>query len=111
MKVIIHKSESYKYVKFNFMEKNGNAYGKAYYHKDNPYIMILCSLSVSKEARKKGLGTQMQELREELALDLDLKATMLWVKKESWMYYWYIRRGYLYHSDKNEKYCWMIKNI
>jgi len=95
------------------MEKEGKAFGRIYWYNDDDTTVYLDWLSVDKDARKGGLGTILQKIREDIGKELGAKFACLWVKKDSWMHDWYERRGYKdymnYKEDKN--YIWMQKTI
>ncbi len=96
----------------NIMEKNGHAYSRGYYFHDDKKVFYLDSLTVDVNHRRKGLGLQMQLIRENIAREMGYKYTMLWVSKKTWMRKWYERRGYKYHSQ-HDKYnaVWLKKKL
>jgi GNAT superfamily N-acetyltransferase len=95
------------------MEKNGSAFARAYWYDDDHSVIYLDGLSVSDIARKHGIATKLQEIREEIGRELGATTSCLWVDKDSWMHDWYQRRGYkdwkLYKNEKNA--IWMIKQL
>lgn len=99
-----------------FMEKNGRAFGRvSWYHDDGDYI-YLDSLSVTKSARNRGIGTTLQVLREKIGINLGAKYACLYVKGNSWMHDWYLRRGYEFYKDhddysKEENMIWLRKTL
>lgn len=81
------------------------------YH-DDKTIVYLSNLYVDSKLRKQGIGTKLQEFREEMGRELGAKMACLWVKKDSYMYEWYKRRDYIYLQDhENEGYVWMVKKL
>lgn len=93
------------------MEKNGKAFGRVYWYDYDDTKVFLDMLSVTREARKQGLGTKLQEIREQVGRDLGATTARLWVRKRTWMHKWYKRRGYIgnkyYENDKHA--VWMDK--
>ncbi|MGV8135900.1 MAG: GNAT family N-acetyltransferase [Mangrovibacterium sp.] len=94
------------------MEKSGNAFARVYWYYDDTDTIYLDMLSVSEKCRKQGVGTKLQEVREKIGVDLGAKTACLLVKKLSWMYYWYQRRGYFDFKDHEDKeWIWMKKPL
>lgn len=112
MKLIKHYIKDGDYSSIGFMESTGIAYARAYYFADDKKTFFLDSLSVDETFRNKGIGTELQKIREQLALEKGFKYTMLWVKKRTWMRKWYQRRGYHYYKPyKEEKAVWLRKKL
>jgi GNAT superfamily N-acetyltransferase len=95
------------------MEKHGKAFSRIYWYNDDDSTVYLSSLSVSPNARRKGLGTKMQEIREEIGKNRGATISCLSVKKDTWMHDWYLRRGYEDWKDceDDESRIWMRKNL
>ena len=95
------------------MEKNGKAFGRIYWYYDDNTTVYLDWLSVDEKARRKGIGTNLQEIREEIGVRLGANTSCLWVRKNTWMHDWYKRRGYENWKDYNEEEnaVWMRKSI
>lgn len=95
------------------MDKRGKAFCRVYWYHDNNSSVYLDCLSVNLKSRKRGIGTELQKLRENIGVILGAKYSYLWVKKDSWMFEWYKRRGYKEWSVyKGEKKCvWMRKKL
>jgi GNAT superfamily N-acetyltransferase len=94
------------------MEKRGRAFGRIYWYHDDSTTVYLDCLSVDEKMRKKGIGTNLQEIREQIGLYLNATTSCLWVKRDTWMYKWYKRRGYEYWIDYNEENAiWMRKSL
>lgn len=95
------------------MEKKGRAFARIYWFKNEPLTAYLDMMTVEPDSRGKGLGTQLQELRESIALKIGATNTKLWVDKTKWMFEWYQRRGYqLYETKSNRsKTVWMRKEL
>ena len=95
------------------MEISGKAFGRMYYYYDDRTTVYLDWLSVDENARMKGIGTKLQEMREEIGRRLGAKTSLLWVYKNTWMHDWYQRRGYEFYADYSgeENAIWMIKKL
>ena len=95
------------------MEKKGRAFARAYIYSDDDKTIYLDNLSVSWYARKEGLGTKLQEIREWIGSYVGFKESCLWVVKGTWQKEWYERRGYIEHQDHPEEKngVWMIKSL
>ena len=95
------------------MGKTGNAFARVYWYYDDDTTVYLNWLSVSAESRKQGIGTELQNIREEIAKKLGAKHTYLQAENESWMHEWYKRRGYqdCENTAIEENLVWMQKNI
>ena len=93
-----------------YMEENGRASASLYWYDDDKTTMYLSELSVSPVYRNEGVGTELQVLREETCKLLGGKRTRLMVKKDTWMYDWYKRRGYEEFED-NVDFIWLQKEL
>lgn len=95
------------------MEKDGKAYGRMYWFHDDPTSVYLNNLSVEEHERGNNLGTKMQELREQIGIELGAHLSFLWVKRDSWMHDWYLRRGYKDFTDyvDDDSIIWMQKEL
>lgn len=93
-----------------YMEENGRASASLYWYDDDKTTMYLSELSVSPLYRNEGVGTELQILREETCKLLGGKITRLMVKKDTWMYDWYKRRGYEEFED-NVDFIWLQKEL
>lgn len=113
MKYISHlKTESWG-ASILIMEQTGKAFSRIYWFNDDNTTVYLDWLSVSTEFRHQGIGTQLQEMREEIGRKLGAKTSCLWVQKDSWMHDWYKRRGYkdCGNYEKEENAIWMQKTL
>ena len=95
------------------MEINGKAFGRAYWYYDDSSTIYLAGLSVNKEERKMGIGTELQNIREEIGRKMGATISCLWVQKNTWMHEWYKRRGYKdWGKNEHEKNTiWMEKSL
>lgn len=110
---IQHTKEDEEGLSFYIMEQEGRAFARAYIYKTEKSTIYLDMLSVSPEIRQQGVGTQLQEMREQIGLDNGAYAAKLFVDKDSWMYQWYKRRGYFSIGVRSDypNYVWMIKKL
>ena len=110
---IQHTNEDKDGFSFSIMEQEGNAFGHAYIYKVNNSVIFLDMLSVSPEYRRQGIGTKLQELREQLGRDYGAEFSKLFVNKDSWLCEWYKRRGYDFNGFRHHRpdHVWMIKNL
>jgi len=113
MKFISHSSPNNWGYSVEIMEKKGRAFARIYWYNEDETIVYLDMLDVSESYRKKGIATKLQEMREEIGRKLGATFSYLWVFKDTWMYDWYVRRGYLpigdYENEKNA--VWMKKKL
>lgn len=95
------------------MEKHGKAFGRLYWFDDDKTTVYLDWLSVDEDSRRKGLGTALQEMREEIGKNMGATSSCLWVRRDTWMHDWYLRRGYKdgqeYTGEENAT--WMNKTL
>mgnify|MGYP003654132760 CR=1 FL=1 len=95
------------------MHCKGHAMAQVYWYHDQPKRVFLTHLVVEFPFRNRGLGLQLQQLREDIGRDRGAKWALLWVVKRSWMSKWYKRRGYRWHCkfDEEPKCMWMKKKL
>ena len=110
---IQHTNEDKDGFSFSIMEQEGNAFGYAYIYKVNNSVIFLDMLSVSPEYRRQGIGTKLQELREQIGREYGAEFSKLFVNKDSWLCEWYKRRGYDFNGFRHHRpdHVWMIKNL
>lgn len=110
---IFHLNTDEKGVSLFIMEKEGRATARIYWFNEDIETICLDFLSVDESIRKKGFGTKLQEIRENIGKELGFIYSYLWVKKNSWMRDWYRRRGYSdWGLHETEKDCiWMYKSL
>lgn len=111
MEPLVHHADWEGFETYMFFMPDASAHGRLVVHGDGQ--CVLDTLSVSKDHRKRGLGTKMQEVREDLARTLGAKHIYLFVKKGSWMRKWYDRRGYKYHCkyEGDSSFVWLKKKL
>lgn len=97
----------------NVMLIGGVGFGRLWIDSGDRDTVYLDGLSVDYECRNLGIGTDLQLYREGLARSMGFKESTLRVKKDSWMYNWYIRRGYVEKCEdvENEGYIFMCKDL
>jgi len=105
---IFHISENDLVGSILVMEKNGKAFARTYWFSDDNSTIYFDWLSVDKSERGNGIATLLLNSHIEVAKELNV-TTMLWVKKETWMYEWYKRKGYVDYKDyeKESNAIWM----
>ena len=96
-----------------FMVEDGKGIGRVYWYDGETEVAIMDMLGVNEEYRKNGLGTTLQIIRENYALEKGFIKMTLYTDPGSWMYEWYKRRGYVYTEDKNDEdgNVWMEKQL
>ena len=83
-----------------------------YWYLDDNSTVYLSNLVVYPQFRNKGVGKQLQEIREQIGRDLNANISCLWVKNGTWMHEWYKRRGYSNLKDHEQKgFVWMSKPL
>lgn len=110
---IFHQSKSDWGGSILIMEKTGKAFARIYWFDDDDTTVYLDWLDVNEEERRKGIGLELQEIREEMGRKFGAKTACLWVDKDSWMHEWYKRRGYEdWQENKNQNNAiWMSKSL
>jgi len=110
---ISHYSKTHWGFSILIMGKKGECFARLYQYDDEKDVVYLDWLSVDENSRKQGVGTELQKIREEIGRKLGATTSCLWVKKDTWMYNWYKRRGYEdWKDNKNEDNAiWMKKTL
>jgi hypothetical protein len=94
------------------IEQTGAAIARVYWFDDRKHFVYLDWLSVSETHRNKGMGTNLQIIREDIGRVFCATHSWLWVKNDTWMIYWYKRRGYVYTGPfEKEDAIWMKKAL
>lgn len=111
---VVHKSTEYWGESIFLVHRATNSICRIYWFADNDVDVYLDSLSVSDVHQKQGIGTKLQEIREEIGIACGFEFSNLQVDKGSWMSEWYARRGYkISEGTKCEwgGHMWMEKKI
>jgi len=94
------------------IKADGISEASVYWYLDDSSTIYLSNLVVYPQFRNKGIGEKLQLIREQIGKDLNANTSCLWVKKESWMFKWYQRRGYSYLKTHSRKgFVWMTKPL
>ena len=94
------------------IKADGVAEACVFWYLDDSSTVYLSNLLVNPDYRNNGIGKQLQEIREQIGRDLNANTSCLWVKKESWMFDWYQRRGYSELKTHARKgFVWMSKSL
>ena len=80
-------------------------------YEDDPTTCIFTHLSVDEKHRQKGFGTQALSNAEEIAKNFGCNEVWLKVENGSWMYDWYLRRGYEFDNFDVDNYVWLYKEL
>jgi GNAT superfamily N-acetyltransferase len=94
------------------IKADGVAEASVYWYLDDISTIYLCNLVVYPQFRNKGIGEKLQVIREQIGKDLNANSSCLWVKKGTWIYKWYQRRGYSDLKDHEQRgFVWMTKPL
>jgi len=94
------------------IKKSNDAYAQVYRYFNDETAFVLSDLIVHKDSRRKGIGTELQIIRENIAKELGGEVINLWldVGYEQWKREWYERRGYKYSSEEDGV-IWLSKDL
>jgi N-acetylglutamate synthase-like GNAT family acetyltransferase len=98
-------------VNYKFVSKDKESSIGAYIYHDDPTSIYLNSLFVSKHYRQKGRGNNLLKFVEQFGRENGCTHCYLWAKSDSWMVDWYSRRGYRFHSKRDDDHVWMVKEL
>ena len=106
MEFVIHKNKISWGTVWHIITDDGMGHIEAQIDNDNSNTLFVSGLSVYEAARRRGLATTMLHKIETLAIDNNIERIRLNVNKpKSWVYDFYIRRGYeLWDEDENDYY-------
>lgn len=94
------------------MKRDGNAFCRLSFEFNSPDIVIIDSLSVDKDMRKRGIGNHILAMLENAGNRLGATKCRLAVVVGSFVHNWYKRCGYVdIATDEESIYVWMQKNI
>ena len=81
------------------------------FYEDDQYTAYITHLHVDENHRKHGIGNKTLNDAEQWARVHGFDKVMLMCESDSWMYHWYISKGYKFHSNEDEEYCWLYKKF
>ena len=92
------------------MESEGRSYARLDIFSDTSKIT---DLSTNLDSRKRGFASQIISRCEEISRESKVSSICLWVDKDSWMYNWYSKLGYVEYADNEEEKgaVWMRKDL
>lgn len=110
---ISHYSPSVESTTIFIMRKDGKAVCKLSWWDNDLTTIYLDWLSIDNSIKRQGIGTYLQELREDIGRKLGATTAFLQVRKDTWMRDWYKRRGYVDYIDSatDSKFIWMKKEL
>ena len=111
---IFHYSNEHWGEDMYIMKKDGLAMCRVYMFHDNQRELFISELSVDPLIRQSGWGTKLIETFHLIAKESNREFTYLFVDKNSWMYNWYSKMGYSYHSeyhDAEENFIWVKRKV
>lgn len=79
-----------------------------YLYDDDKDTIYLANLDVYKNSQHQGIGNKVLNFAIEESIRFKVKSILLKCLKTSWVYEWYLRHGFKYHSlDKDSRYVWL----
>lgn len=112
-RIHFHVKDTYFGVEAFLMWGDGTGFVRIYMYKNDNESLYIDNLSVDADFRHRLLATDILENIERICFNIGAKFTYLWCCKDTWMYDWYKRIGYIEHSVHDESYneVWMRKEI
>ena len=111
MGLVIHKNKFWWGTSWHIITDDGMGHIEAQMDNDNTDTLFVLGLSVYETARRRGLATIMLHEIETLAIDNDIERIRLNVNKpKSWVYDFYIRRGYEFWDEDEDNY-YLVKYV
>ena len=113
VKLISHSLSAPEAMYFYFMGQNGECFFKIYEYSNDSTFCVFSELSVSNKFRKKGIGDFALSFAVDLANSMNCDFIYLWVDKDSWMFDWYKRRGFVEIEEFKDipNNVWMRKHL
>jgi len=102
MQKVIHHNYWYWGESYYIILDNGNGMITLQIDNDNKTFGWISNLSVFDKARKKGLGNRLLKECENLAKDLKLQKIYLTAEKDSFVFDWYKRKGFIKDKYRNK---------
>ena len=95
------------------MEEHGHAFARLYWYNGAGEGLYVECLSVEEPQRKKGFATEILKAIDQMAGTLGVRCISLSVKKDTWVYDWYIRKGFnwLTWDCENQNTVWLRKTL
>ena len=84
------------------MKNDGRAICRAYVFSERENELFIEGLSVDRFIRKCGWGTKLIHICHLIAKCSNRESVYLFALRGSWMYMWYVRMGYTFHSANND---------
>lgn len=78
-------------------------------YEDDPNTGIISHLMVDQKHRKNGIGHKTLFDAEQFLKHKGVNTILLMCENGSWVFNWYIREGYSFHSNEDHKYVWLVK--
>ena len=97
---------------WHIITNDGKGHIELQYDKDKPNSVFICSLSVTSDKRKQGIGTELLHIAENIAIENGKYFFKLTIDKpkKDWLYDFYINNGYEVH-DEDENEIYLVKYI
>lgn len=108
---VVLQSEHDEYNSIRIMGRDGNSFARLDIHHRDKSTACLNSLYVCDPERRKGIGTYLQDVREQIGIALGCTTVALSVKINTWMFDWYESRGYTYYTDDTDNHVFMTKEL
>ena len=102
MNKIIHHNYWYWGESYYIILDNGNGMITMQIDNDDKTSGCISGISVTDKARKKGLGDRLLKECENLAKDLKLQEIYLTAEKDSFVFDWYKRKGFIKDKYRNK---------
>lgn len=95
------------------MEEHGHAFVRLYWYNGDEKDLYIECLSVDLMQRRKGFATEILKVAEQTAETLGARCISLSVKKDTWTYEWYIRKGFNWFAwdRKTKNTVWLRKTL
>lgn len=113
MDIIKHMTEPYWGREIMLMGSDGLSFVRIYWYTDDEKSIFIECLSVDPTARRKGIATKMLKEVHDIAKRLEAESITLSVKRDSWVFDWYKRLGFNWHTwdCQNQSTVWLMKRI
>ena len=102
MKKVIHHNYWFWGESYYIILDNGNGIITMQIDNDNKELGCISCISVTDKVKKKGLGNELLKECENLAKRLGLKEIYLSAEKDSFVFDWYKRKGFIKDKYRNK---------